>query len=149
MGIDLSPYLVEMAGQLALEEGLGDRVTFRVGDTRALDVSDHSFDAVIAHTLVSHVLDPLAILEEVARVLKPTGLTTVVFHAAKASVWKALQESYRSAGLEVVAEVDVALEDPRYATAAASSRAPTTSSSRAAAASAPRRRRCPRVRAPP
>lgn len=43
------------------------------------------------------------VFSEVARVLKPTGLTTVVFHAAKASVWKALQESYRSAGLEVVA----------------------------------------------
>lgn len=43
------------------------------------------------------------VFSEVARVLKPGGLTTVVFHAAKASVWKALQESYRSAGLEVVA----------------------------------------------
>ncbi|GAB1051515.1 MAG: hypothetical protein Sw1PiTSA_26670 [Shewanella algae] len=43
------------------------------------------------------------VFAEISRVIKPEGLATVVFHAAKASVWKALQESYRSADLEVVA----------------------------------------------
>jgi 16S rRNA G966 N2-methylase RsmD len=40
---------------------------------------------------------------EISRVLKPEGASTVVFHAAKASVWSALQVAYRSAGLEVAA----------------------------------------------
>ena len=40
---------------------------------------------------------------EISRVLKPRGMSTVVFHAAKANVWSALQVAYRSAGLEVAA----------------------------------------------
>lgn len=38
---------------------------------------------------------------EVARVLKPAALATVVFHSAKASVWQALTGAYSAAGLSV------------------------------------------------
>ena len=38
---------------------------------------------------------------EIARVLKPDGLATVVFHSAKADVWRALIEAYEGAGLGV------------------------------------------------
>jgi hypothetical protein len=44
-----------------------------------------------------------AVFGEISRVLKPQGMSTVVFHAAKANVWSALQVAYRSAGLEVAA----------------------------------------------
>jgi len=44
-----------------------------------------------------------AVFKEAARVLKPNGLATVVFHAAKASVWATLQSAYRAAGFEVAA----------------------------------------------
>lgn len=40
---------------------------------------------------------------EIGRVLKDDGAATVVFHAAKASVWTTLQNAYRSAGLDVAA----------------------------------------------
>jgi ubiquinone/menaquinone biosynthesis C-methylase UbiE len=73
-GIDLSPYLVEVAERLAIEEGVKDRVTFRSGDTRSLDIKNQCFDAVVAHTLVSHVDDPLAVLKEAARVARPGSL---------------------------------------------------------------------------
>lgn len=76
-GIDLSPYLIEVAGRLAAEEGVSERVVFRSGDTRTLDIEDQSFDAVIAHTLVSHVDDPLAVLKEAARVVKPGRLVGI------------------------------------------------------------------------
>jgi ubiquinone/menaquinone biosynthesis C-methylase UbiE len=76
-GIDLSPYLAEAAARLAAEEGVGDRVTFRAGDTRNLDLSDGTFDAVIAHTLVSHVDDPLVVMKEAARVVKPGGMVGI------------------------------------------------------------------------
>ena len=61
-GVDLSPYLAQTAARLADEEGLADRVDFRTGDTRSLDLVNGTFDAVIAHTLVSHVDDPLTVL---------------------------------------------------------------------------------------
>jgi ubiquinone/menaquinone biosynthesis C-methylase UbiE len=76
-GIDLSPYLVEAARRLADEEGLGGRVEFRSGDTRDLDIPDGKFDAVVAHTLVSHVPEALTVLKEAGRVVKPGGLITV------------------------------------------------------------------------
>lgn len=72
-GIDLSPRLVAVGKRLAEEERVGDRVDLRAGDTRDLDFPDESFDAVVAHTLVSHVAEPRTVLAEAARVLKPGG----------------------------------------------------------------------------
>jgi ubiquinone/menaquinone biosynthesis C-methylase UbiE len=73
-GIDLSSYLTATATRLAAEEGIADRVEFRAGDTRGLDLADGAFDAVVAHTLLSHVDDPLAVLREAARVVKRGGM---------------------------------------------------------------------------
>ena len=73
-GIDLSPYLVEVAQRLSAEEGLGHRITYRAGDTRSLDIADESFDAVLAHTLVSHVENPLAVIKEATRAVRRNGI---------------------------------------------------------------------------
>ncbi len=73
-GIDLSPHLIHAATRLATEEGLHDRVAFRAGDARQLDFPEGSFDAVVAHTLVSHVADPLSVVQLAARLLKPGGM---------------------------------------------------------------------------
>ena len=54
-GIDLSPHLVAAATRLAGEEGVNQRATFQCGDVRKLPFADASFDAVVAHTLLSHV----------------------------------------------------------------------------------------------
>ena len=42
-----------------------------------LDLPAASFDAAVAHTLVSHVRDPLAVLAEAARVTRPGGCVAV------------------------------------------------------------------------
>ena len=73
LGIDLSPYLVAAAERLAREEGIAGRVAFRTGDVRSVALPDRSVDAVVAHTLLSHVEDPLAVLKEAARVVRPGG----------------------------------------------------------------------------
>lgn len=73
-GVDLSPYLVAAAERLAREEDLAERVEFRTGDTRRLDVTDGTFDAVVAHTLLSHVEDPLPVVKEAGRVLRSGGM---------------------------------------------------------------------------
>ena len=44
-----------------------------------------------------------AVFSEIGRVLKDDGAATIVFHAAKANVWAALQAAYRNAGLDVAA----------------------------------------------
>jgi ubiquinone/menaquinone biosynthesis C-methylase UbiE len=47
-GVDLSPYLVEMATRLAREEGLAERIESLAGYTRGLDLPDRTLDAVVA-----------------------------------------------------------------------------------------------------
>ncbi|WP_145414868.1 DNA methyltransferase [Paenibacillus xylanexedens] len=42
------------------------------------------------------------VFQEISRILQDDGKATVVFHSAKSEVWKALQNAYRSAGLNVV-----------------------------------------------
>jgi hypothetical protein len=49
------------------EEGLGGRVEFRSWDKRDLDHSDGKFEAVSAHTLVSHVPEALTVLKIAGR----------------------------------------------------------------------------------
>ena len=70
-GVDQSPEFIAAAERLAAADGVGDRVEFVVGDAHELDLPAASFDAVVAHTLVSHVRDPLAVLAEAARVTRP------------------------------------------------------------------------------
>jgi ubiquinone/menaquinone biosynthesis C-methylase UbiE len=94
-GIDLSPYLVQAARRLADQEVLGELVEFRAGDTRDLDIPADSFDAVVAHTLVSHVDDPLAVIEEAGRVVRPGGLIAI-FDGDYASMTFALEDPAQS-----------------------------------------------------
>jgi ubiquinone/menaquinone biosynthesis C-methylase UbiE len=72
-GIDRSPILVGAAARLAHEEGIGEIAQFRAGDSHTLELRDAEFDAVVAHTLFSHLDDPRAVLTEIVRVLKPGG----------------------------------------------------------------------------
>jgi ubiquinone/menaquinone biosynthesis C-methylase UbiE len=94
-GIDLSPYLAEQAQRLAATEGLASRVEFRAGDTRSLDLGDGAFDAVVAHTLLSHVDRPLAVLQEAARVARPGGMIAI-FDGDYASLTFALEDAERT-----------------------------------------------------
>src|SRR5262245_60793640 len=73
VGIDRSPDLIAAAQQHAAAEGLAGRIEFRVGDAAALGDLKGQFDAAIAHTLVSHVDDPLAVVGEIAACVRPGG----------------------------------------------------------------------------
>lgn len=78
VGIDLSKELIAAAETLAAEEGLSQRIEFRVGDCHSLEDADESFDAVITHTLISHVSAPDGFLASAARVLTP-GAPLAIF----------------------------------------------------------------------
>jgi ubiquinone/menaquinone biosynthesis C-methylase UbiE len=85
VAIDQSPYLVEVARRLVTEEGVGERIRFAVGDAQRLDLPESTFDAVIAHTVISHVPDPRAVLAEARRVVRPGG-TVAIFDGDYASL---------------------------------------------------------------
>jgi ubiquinone/menaquinone biosynthesis C-methylase UbiE len=76
-GIDQSPEFIAAAERLAADDGVGDRVAFVVGDAHELGFPSESFDAAVAHTLISHVRDPLTVLTEAARVVRPGGVVAV------------------------------------------------------------------------
>ncbi len=72
-GIDRSPHLIAAATRLADEDGLRSKVEFSAGDSHSLKLRDAEFDAVVAHTLFSHLDDPRGVLTEIVRVVKPGG----------------------------------------------------------------------------
>jgi ubiquinone/menaquinone biosynthesis C-methylase UbiE len=74
LGIDLSEVLARTASQLAADEGLGDRTEFRAGDSRKLELTDGVFDALVAHTLLSHIDDPMVVVREAARLVRSGGM---------------------------------------------------------------------------
>jgi len=69
LGVDPSPYLIDEARAL----GRSPDLTFEVGDGRALESRDGSFDVVILHTVLTHVQGPETMLAEAHRVLSPGG----------------------------------------------------------------------------
>jgi ubiquinone/menaquinone biosynthesis C-methylase UbiE len=73
IGIDRSSDLTDFAQRQAETEGLSSKIEFRVGDAAALGTLKGRFDAAIAHTLISHVDDPLAVLQEIAACVRPGG----------------------------------------------------------------------------
>ena len=98
-GIDHSPAFVETARQLAVQEGLADRLAFEVGDAHALKFEPECFDALIAHTLISHVSDPACVLGQARRVLKPSG-TLVVFDGDYASLTYGFADTEAGRGMD-------------------------------------------------
>lgn len=77
VGIDFSDALIDAARRLALEAGLDNRIEFRVGDSHALEDPADSYDVVIAHTLISHVVDPAKVISEASRVVRPNGVVAI------------------------------------------------------------------------
>ena len=79
-GIDVSTGMQQVATKKLTAKGFADRIDLRVGDARKLPYEDNSFDAVFASfTLELFPLEDIpAVLEEVARVLKPGGRLGVV-----------------------------------------------------------------------
>ena len=81
---DLSANLVAAAKQLAEDEGCADKITFSTGDARSL-ASSGNYDAVIAHTVISHVPEYREFLSSIGRAVAPNG-RLVVFDGDYASI---------------------------------------------------------------
>jgi ubiquinone/menaquinone biosynthesis C-methylase UbiE len=72
VGIDASEEVVAQAQARAAEAG--SAAEFVVADAYALDFADDTFDIVHAHQILQHVADPVAVLREMRRVVKPGGI---------------------------------------------------------------------------
>jgi ubiquinone/menaquinone biosynthesis C-methylase UbiE len=75
VGVDLDPVKIELARQDAGDRGLAN-VEFRVGDAVGLRVLDE-YDLVYARLLLTHLRDPLVVLERMVGALQPGGVLVV------------------------------------------------------------------------
>ena len=73
VGVDASAEIVASASKLGEERALAN-VSFRTGNAYALDLPDDSVDIAHAHQVLQHVADPVAVLQEMKRVVKPGGI---------------------------------------------------------------------------
>ncbi len=78
-GIDLSDKMLEKAQEKIEELGL-DNVTLKVMDASAMDFADNEFDGALATYVISAVPDPLGVLREMRRVVKPGGAIVILNH---------------------------------------------------------------------
>lgn len=73
IGVDLAPGMLAAGEERAAEAGLSDRVVFRRGDAAEIPLPDSSVDLVVSTLSLHHWSDPVVVLDEVARVLRPGG----------------------------------------------------------------------------
>ncbi len=74
VGLDCSRNMVRAARRAAMESGLNERALFFVGDAYHLAFPDGWFDFVLSNSLLHHLADPVAALDEMVRVAKPSGV---------------------------------------------------------------------------
>jgi phosphatidylethanolamine/phosphatidyl-N-methylethanolamine N-methyltransferase len=78
-GIDLSDEMLEKAAERVLEMGLNN-VTLKTMDAAVMDFGDDEFDGAVATYTISAVPDPVAVLREMRRVVKPGGNLVLLNH---------------------------------------------------------------------
>jgi demethylmenaquinone methyltransferase/2-methoxy-6-polyprenyl-1,4-benzoquinol methylase len=78
-GLDLSPELLARAQEIAAQAGLSERISFREGDVRQLPFDDDTFDWAWSVDCVGYApLEPLPMVRELARVVKPGGSMAIL-----------------------------------------------------------------------
>src|SRR5216117_4201296 len=79
-GIDLSGEMLDKAVERVQTLAMPN-VTLKVMDATSLDFGDNEFDKVVATYTISAVPDPVAVLREMRRVVKPGGILVKIGRA--------------------------------------------------------------------
>ncbi|MBS0341211.1 MAG: methyltransferase domain-containing protein [Proteobacteria bacterium] len=94
LATDISEGIIELARQVADEQGLGHIIQTRAMDGEKPDLPDESFDAVVCRLGLMYMPHPAAALAEWRRVLKPGGrAAVVVFSTPERNDWGAVPVS--------------------------------------------------------
>ena len=86
IGGDYVESVLEQAREFASLRGLTN-ITFQQIDANALQFPDNTFDIVYAHQVLQHVKDPVQILREMRRVVKPGGIVAARDADYKTFAW--------------------------------------------------------------
>lgn len=77
-GITLSPYQANRGNELASEQGLSERASFKVADALNMPFEDSSFDLVWSLESGEHMPDKTKFVQELMRVAAPGGRLIIV-----------------------------------------------------------------------
>ena len=98
IGLDLSHEMVGIAQETHQREWSHlTHLGFEQGDASALAFEDESFDLVFGHSFLYLVDDPMQVLREVRRVLKPSGQVVFMEPNGSGSLVQAARESIPNA----------------------------------------------------
>lgn len=86
--VDASADMLARGAAHAAVAGVGARIQFVPGDATALPFPDGSFDLVVSNFLLHHLAEPVQLLDEAARVLKPGG-RVLIKDLRRQPAWKA------------------------------------------------------------
>lgn len=75
--IDLSASMLDVGRSHVERAGLTGAITLALADAKALDEPDMTFSAVLSNSIVHHIPEPVVVLREMLRVLRPGGLLFV------------------------------------------------------------------------
>ena len=78
-GIDLSQEMLDKAVERAQKLAMPN-IVLKVMDATSLDFADNEFDKAVATYTISAVPDPVAVLREMRRVVKPGGTLVILNH---------------------------------------------------------------------
>jgi len=78
-GLDISSEFLDYAAATAHELGLSRLLSFQAGDVRQLPFDDHAFDWAWSANCVGYApLEPLPLIKELARVVRPGGSVAIL-----------------------------------------------------------------------
>lgn len=73
-GVDFSLNMVLAGRAAAATQQLSSRVDFLAGDAKKLPFADRTFDFVLSNSVLHHLHDPMGMLNEMRRAVKPGGV---------------------------------------------------------------------------
>jgi SAM-dependent methyltransferase len=77
-GVDISAEMLDYGGEMVKEAGLSEQISFQEGDVNKLPFEDNAFDWAWSTDCVGYAsLEPLPLLKELARVVKPGGTVAI------------------------------------------------------------------------
>jgi ubiquinone/menaquinone biosynthesis C-methylase UbiE len=73
VAIDMAEHMLDVGRRNVEREALRERIELRLCDAKRIPFADASFDVIMSNSIVHHIPAPIAVFEEMARVVQPGG----------------------------------------------------------------------------
>ncbi len=87
IAVDPSPRMLDTARNNFHAAGLETKIELREGDARALPLREGEVDTALAHMVLHYLPSPREAMQEMARIVKPNGVVTVVDFCRHDKAW--------------------------------------------------------------